>query len=165
MRTRIAVSVFCLLAMAVTCGSEAAAPVITRSGPNSAHATKLMNVPTADQQLVAANITTGKSNRILVIHASVDDNQGGGAASAYWIFPIVNGELIPVLQYPAPSHAILAMPPPSSGFHGNTMTMTWWVDLDSAGLANLPLNIAIWGSATPVSSVAYVSFSAYTVEK
>lgn len=165
MKKRIAIFVLSVIAVAMTTPSQATAQVITRSGPNSAHVTRLMTVPLADQQLVTASITVGKSNRILMLQASVNDDQAGGSAALYWIYPIINGIFVADYQSPAPRFGILAMPPPASQFHGNANTMTWWVDLDSAGLANIPLNIELWGSASPFASRAHVSFSAFTVEK
>lgn len=163
MRTRIVLSALCLGAIASGVPEVNAQP-ITRSGPNSAHATRLMNVPSTDQQLVTASITAGTSNRILMIFASVNDDQAGGSASSYWIYPMVNGQYLGAYQSPTPILGILSMPPPST-FHANATTMTWWLDLDSAGLANVPLNIVLRGSATPISSVAHISFSAFTVAK
>ncbi len=167
-KTKISASLFAAvvtIASLVVPGSASAQfNTYTQSGPNSAFAWKRDAVPTTETTFVTATITTGVSNRMLVIHGSILDSDFGGCCEQlFTIRPTVNGQRV---QIP-PSAAWLREPPSGQGVSApvGSASATWFVDLDAAGLTNVPLTIRLVAAAYFAGTVADVSFSAYTAAK
>jgi hypothetical protein len=128
-------------------------------GPNSAHRTESVVFASVEGNatVLSTHLASGKPGHVLVVHVSVQDDGYGYRKQRFYFFPTLNG-------YTMPGGGVAYVNDDSKNGFGSS-SGTWFVDLDSWGMATLPLNIdVIGGTVYPykddASRTAYVTISA-----